>query len=64
VSARPGKASLWLEVYFYLAPSHKRGTSRRPKRPDLIEDHAVMRAEAEALVENIKQSMGLLRRHL
>jgi len=24
----------------------------------------IMRAEAEALVENIKQSMGLLRRHL
>jgi hypothetical protein len=24
----------------------------------------IMRAEAESLVENIKQSMGLLRRHL
>lgn len=28
-----------------------------------VEEHA-MRAEAEALVETIKQSMGLLRRHL
>jgi len=29
-----------------------------------IEDSAPMRAEAEQLVETIKQSLGLLRRHL
>jgi hypothetical protein len=32
--------------------------------PSTPESNTPMRAEAEALVENIKQSMGLLRRHL
>jgi len=32
--------------------------------PHPIAELETMRAEAESLVENIKQSMGLLRRHL
>jgi hypothetical protein len=63
-SCAANKAKLQLAVVYiqaradYLSPQRRTGPSPSPR----VEER--MRAEAEALVEAIKQSMGLLRRHL
>jgi hypothetical protein len=47
-----------------LRPSRSSTRRRRSLGRDLPRFDFTMRAEAESLVETIKQSVGLLRRHL
>jgi hypothetical protein len=46
------------------APLAKRGASRYIRRGIFSQISGIMRAETYKLVEEIKQSVGLLRRHL